>query len=136
MKHLKHPRGVKLPNILKAADLIETIPQDVFDMDSIRTGQKKTPKCDSVGCIIGCCTELTPNSLPRYNNGDIDFTQFVETFFGIYESENWTYLFSICWQYTDNTPTGSAARMRYYVANGLPENWEKQMRRKEPLSYK
>jgi hypothetical protein len=45
------------------------------------------------------------------------------------------YLFGSDWVHEDNTPTGAAKRIRYFVANGLPENWKDQMSGKAPLSY-
>jgi len=136
MEHFKHYEGANLENILKAAELIETIPQEEFDMRTCRAGQKYTDKCDSVGCIVGHCTVLAPELISRDIGGEIDFCNFTLAFFGFnWPSDDWLYLFAPSWIDTDNTPKGSAQRMRYYVANGLPINAIDQKNGKAPLSY-
>jgi len=136
MKHLPHPKGVNLPNIILAAELIEKIQQRRFSMICFREGQEKKPKCNSVGCIVGHSTVLAPELLQFEWNDDINFVAFSEDFFGLEVGSNdWMYLFAASWRHTDNTPKGSAKRLRYYAVNGLPKNWVDQMFRKSPLIY-
>lgn len=125
-------------NLLKMADYIETIPQEQFDMKEFRTldEDRVLPECNSVGCIIGHCTALDADNLPRYDGGKIDFNEWGQKFTEISRvSDDWYYLFSSWWKYTDNTPTGAAKRIRHYVENGLPEDWEEQIYGEAPLSY-
>ena len=136
INHLPHPEGCNIENILKAADLIEKIPQRKFNMRSFRKGQRSTAKCGSVGCIVGHSTLLASNLISRDLDREIDFISFSFAFFGIrWSSNDWSYLFSGDWVRTDNTPTGSASRMRYYAAHGLPENWRAQTTGDAPLIY-
>lgn len=124
-------------NLLRMADYIETIPQEQFDMEVFREGGRTSPKCNSVGCIIGHCTALDdPENLPRYFYGEIDFDLWSEKFTGIgLFSRDWRYLFGGGWAKNDNTPTGAVKRIRHYVEHGLPQDWEEQMRGEAPLSY-
>ena len=111
-------------NLLRMADYIETIPQEQFDMRFFRAE------------IIGYCTVLDPENLPRYGYGRIDFSTWSEKFTGLCVfSSDWSYLFASDWYITDDTPTGAAKRIRYYVEHGLPEDWEEQMYGVSPLSY-
>lgn len=45
------------------------------------------------------------------------------------------YMFNSLWEDVDNTPEGAAARIRYILEHGLPEDWEDQMYGNAPLSY-
>jgi hypothetical protein len=138
MKHLPHPKGINLENLIRMADFIETVPQDKFDMSEFRNDNIQDmvePKCNSVGCIVGHCTILDNEDLPRTYLGDIDFWEWSEKFIGTDNLMVWSYLFHQVWHKIDNTPTGAAKRIRYYVANGLPENWKDQMSGEAPLSY-
>lgn len=125
-------------NLLKMADYIETIPQESFDMSDYRTGQWETPECNSVGCIIGHCTVLDKVTAANVKMWDetIDFQLWSYSFTKInVESAEWDYLFHSMWKYADNTPTGAAKRIRYFVENGLPDTWEEEMYRECKLSY-
>lgn len=143
MKHYPHPEGVKLDNLLKMADYIENVPQDAFNMGFYRTGNEHKHNCDSIGCIIGHCVILDSfTNIPFYHDVFgiycIDFDLWSQQYTGIRSySMSWRYLFSPEWSYrpTDNTPKGAAKRIRYYVKNGLPENWYLQITGREPLSY-
>jgi hypothetical protein len=123
-------------NLLKMADHIETVPQELFDMELIRKGDTKTRKCNSVGCIIGHSTVLDKNPLPRLIYGSINFLAWSKKFTGIrFLSDEGRFLFASAWQSIDNTPVGAAKRIRYFVKNGLPENWLKIMYGENPLPY-
>jgi len=138
MKHYPHPAGINLENLLKMADYIETVPQDRFDMSRYRYGDTISHECNSVGCIIGHCIildNLDNEDLPRRESKNINFLKWSEKFIGTDEHSVWVYLFWANWRNTDNTPTGAAKRIRYYIVNGLPENWYDQMLGVAPLSY-
>lgn len=119
------------------ADHIETIPQEMFDMYcEFRRGNCFSNDCYSVGDIIGHCTALDNEPLPRLEDGNIDFFEWAERFTGIeFLSDEWLFLFSFIWSYVDNTPTGAAKRIRYFVENGLPNNWLYIMYGQDPLPY-
>ena len=116
-------------NLNRMADYIETIPQDRFDMDNFRTGEKVKHECDSVGCVIGHCTVLDKNPLPMNYIGDINFSEWSFEFTGLYpNSDEWDYLFASEWGAVDNTPKGATKRIRYFLLRGLPYNWYEQMK--------
>ena len=122
-------------NLKLMADYIETVPQDKFDVERFRTGQIKYHECDSVGCVIGHCTVLDKNPLPM-DCGRIIFYAWARDFAGLNpNSSEWKYLFSLHWTAVDNTPTGAAKRIRYFIKNGLPKDWYKQILGNAPLSY-
>jgi len=120
------------------ADYIETIPQEKFDMSAYRTGQRTAHECDSVGCVVGHCTVLDKNPLPMNGLYNIDFLAWSRKFTGLdsYSDNNKChYLFSFFWTAVDNTPVGTAKRIRYIIEHGLPEDWYEQMHGRAPLSY-
>lgn len=132
------PTKINERNLLRMADLIEKIPQSQFNMSYYRIkGDSDTVECGSVGCIIGHCTKLDSSSnISRFPSGTIDFTAWSAKFTNVkHGSMAWNYLFSSLWKDVDNTPIGSAKRIRHYVKNGLPKNWEKQMDGNADLSY-
>jgi len=103
-------------------------------MYSYRKGQDITPECNSVGCIIGHCTALDPNPLPRWGEGGIRFCDWAVKFTELVGDE-WKWCFSSKWLTTDNTPEGAALRIEWLLNNGLPENWVEQMNGTAPLCY-
>lgn len=123
-------------NLLRMADHIEKVPQEMFDMENFRIGQQVAPECDSVGCIIGHSVILAPELITRLYGGKIDFYAWCLSFTGLSLGvPRWKYLFGSAWKYSDDTPIGAAKRIRYFVENGLPKDWEKQMYGNAKLSY-
>jgi len=125
-------------NLKLMADYIETISQDRFDMGKFRTGELVKHECGSVGCVIGHCTILDKNPLRLDLDGHIDFDAWSFDFTGLdsfYDNDKWQYLFSCEWETVDNTPAGAAKRIRYFLENGLPKNWQEQILGFAPLSY-
>lgn len=111
-------------NLLRMADHIKTVPQDVFDMKHYRDGgnydtEDFTHKCESVGCVIGHCVILDNwENVPKTSIG-ILYMPWVETFTGLdSDSDEWEYAFSESWVKYDNTPKGAAERLRD-LANGF-----------------
>lgn len=133
--------NINKENLLRMADHIEKVPQEMFDMDIFRSGSLNPRECKSVGCVIGHCTILdTEKNIGkfRYSWGGINFFEWSKGFTGINDEADdiWQYLFGEIWVFSDNTPAGAAARIRYFVENGLPETWQEEMRGNAPLSYK
>jgi len=127
---------LNIKNLEEMADFIETVPSKIFNMLHIRMGGKVTPECDSVGCIIGHCTVLDKRPLPRLFNGEINFYSWAEEFTGLLLlPQAWCYLFSSNWAFTDDTPTGAAKRIRFFLKNGIPNDWLEQISGEAPLSY-
>lgn len=114
-------------NLLKMADFIEKVPQEMFDISKYRRSNKSSPICNSIGCVIGHCTELDPEGVEEFRDesGDIDFKEWSEHFTGLINLKEWRWCFSAYWEDLDNTPTGAAKRIRYLVKYGLPEGWKK-----------
>lgn len=119
------------------ADYIEKVPQEKFDMESYRTMPESSPSCKSIGCIIGHCTVLDDlKNIPRNYYGHIRFTEWSFDFTGIeIDSLKWKFLFSHEWRNSDNTPTGAAKRIRYFIEHGVPKNRYSVMHGREPLPY-
>jgi hypothetical protein len=122
-------------NLGRMAAHIRTIPKEMFDMYSFRRGQSETPECDSVGCVIGHCTVLDPEPLPRDVFGHIAFVTWSYGFTGLTDDE-WGWCFSGGWSGTDNTTEGAALRIEWLLKNGLPKDWREQMNGYSPLCYK
>ena len=124
-------------NLLRMADHIEKVPQERFNPEIYRgRSDDFTPECNSVGCTIGHCAILDKwENVPRNDFGNIQFFTWSRQFTGVMSLSEWKYLFDPNWHKTDNTPTGAAKRIRYFVENGLPEDWEEQINGTAPLSY-
>lgn len=122
-------------NLQRMADYIKTIPQEKFDMGLFRDGDRRTHECNSVGCIIGNCTILDNEPLPRYNDGSIDFQKWSINFTGITNTHHWNWLFGGSLRYIDNTTLGASKRIEHYIKNGLPDNWREIMYGSDPLPY-
>jgi hypothetical protein len=129
---------MNIPNLLKMAEYIATVPQEMFDMEQYRDEfDERYPKCNTVGCVIGHCTVLDRlENIPTFNN-KICFVQWSQEFTGInVSSEEWDWCFSWKWAQSDNTPTGASKRIKYLIEHGLPENWKEQMNGEAELIYK
>lgn len=124
------------------ADYIEKVPQEMFDMADFRQDGRddiNPPDCNSVGCVIGHCARLDAARVSEeyadWQIGGINFTPWSYAFTGLEWDSEWQYLFGSPWKYGDNTSTGAAKRIRYFVENGLPEDWREQMYGHSKLSY-
>ena len=112
-------------NLLRMADHIETVPQDVFSMRYYRGGgndstEDLTHECKSVGCVIGHCVILDNwENVPKDDLFGIYYMEWSEKFTGLRGlSYKWIYAFSGDWKQHDNTPKGAAERLRK-LANGF-----------------
>jgi len=111
-------------NLLRMADHIENIPQKDFDMFEYRGGDYDEIECDTVGCAVGHCAILDTENIRNnfvYSDGDIDFEAWSNEFTDVYDEYQWDYLFSAAWASVDNTPKGTANRIRGVVEHGFPE---------------
>ena len=122
-------------NLQRMADYIRTIPQAMFSMRSYRFADETTKECGSIGCVIGHCTILDTNPLPRCLDGTIDFCEWADSFTCVTNDE-WLWCFAGFWAGIDNTPTGAADRIEWLLKNGLPDDLEEQSMGKVPLCYK
>lgn len=124
-------------NLLKMAIHIENIPQKDFDMYSFRKdGSSLEMECNSVGCAVGHCSILDIDNIQKnfINLGGIQFSEWSVEFTGI-DDEEWNYLFGDRWKYTDNTPKGTAKRIRYVVEYGFPKDMKQEIYGLKKLSY-
>ncbi len=117
-------------NLQRMADYIRTIPAENFDMYVYREGdhsiQYLSPECKTVGCVIGHCTILDVENLPRNGDGSgsILFATWSETFTGLEVcSKEWDWCFSYSWSTVDNSPEGAARRIEYLLEKGVPSGF-------------
>jgi hypothetical protein len=138
VKYIQPTKNNKMnrDNLQRMADFIRTIPQEAFDMGAFRKGQKITPECDSVGCVIGHCTVLDPNpdEIPRWHDGGmIEYDEWSLNFTGL--DVEWDWCFNSDWTLADNSPKGAALRIEWLLNHGLPEDWREQMIGEAPPCY-
>ena len=121
-------------NLIKMADHLETIPDNLFDMRSYRVKilQKidELHICNSVACVVGHCTVLdTEENLSKHIMSTFDmfdtyfsFYSWGKTFTGLEDDIDYGWLFSGEWNNIDNTRKGAIKRIRNFVANdGMTE---------------
>lgn len=134
-------KGINHRNLLRMAEYIEKTPQERFDMRNYRNNGNPTFDCGAVGCIIGHCVVLSDHKdVPKDSSSNINFAGWLKQFTSI-DPDNpdhyphYCYLFADLWFYIDNTPQGASDRIIQYIQDGLPNNWENQMKGIESLSY-
>lgn len=144
----------KRANLLKLADALDNMPPpDVrFDMSDYAELGLRAATCGAVGCAIGVAsiviaprelvlTRYFVASLPESENNPRSYFESWEAYarrvlgHDTYNSYAGTWMFDAAWARRDNTPKGAAARIRWYVFNGLPEDWRGQMYGAIPLCY-
>lgn len=108
-------------NLQRMVDHLCTISDNQFDMRGYRlNGDKASPECNSVGCVIGHCTVLdSENVKQNYLNSDtgiIKFTDWSYDFTGLH-GYLWDFCFGGAWVDTDNTIEGAIKRIES-VING------------------
>lgn len=136
---------MKKDNLERMAAHIETVPPEMFNIIDWRLNRTNEVmsfiECNSVGCVIGHCVQLDsyPELIPRIGGEDgdwIDFPRWSFQFTGLLTTnKEWRWMFAPEWVEVDNTPTGAARRIRHFLTNGLPSNWEEQMNGEEPITY-
>ena len=122
-------------NFEQAIKILEATPQEEFDMAFFRQKAQNMNRhtdfisqdnCGTVGCALGTIAaagkgDLVPiQYVDSHRCGDLNWDHYSSRVFsiGTWDKEGcWDFLFSSHWQYYDNTPSGAAARMRYYLDN-------------------
>lgn len=146
MNFIPHTPETNLVNLQRMVEHLKTIPQSAFDIENYRTPNiwedlEFTHKCNTIGCIVGHCTELdTPENIKKFaNTYDSEagkFLKWSKHFTGFGLETGWEYCFSGHWESIDNTVLGAIARLQHFIDNGLPENWKDQIEGNAPLSYR
>lgn len=125
-------------NLEKLATYLESgILQGKFDMEVFADGEcypayRPEANCGSVGCAVGHGPYA---GIPIFL--DEDWFDYAQRVFGVSLSDqaDWEWLFDPQWNTLDNTPQGAAARIRWFLKNGLPSNWYEQLRGRDSLCY-
>lgn len=131
-------------NLAKLADYLAALPADYehFDMSSFYADEKgygysllsqraKTPACGTVACAAG--HGIAAGVPARDEDHDMWYLYSTRAFCP--EGGAWDWCFEGDWEVTDNTPAGAAARIRYLLSKGLPDNYLDQIMGYAPLSY-
>lgn len=100
-------------------------------------------ECGTAGCAFGVAAQLWPNAPgvePLLAGNGYEVTSpndFMHDRFGVSAmDEHWMWLFSGGWTNRDNTPEGAAARIRWFLKHGIPEDFDEQLFNLEPLCYR
>lgn len=128
-------------NLKKLADFIRTVPQEKFSMFAYRGDEDEfTHECNTIGCALGYAPQVLYDNLqdvPKYPDSRIRFEKISDEKLGIISfSYAFAWMFSLRWTGVDNTPTGAADRIEWFLNHGLPGNWHEQMMGDAPLCYK
>lgn len=138
--------NINYENLETIAAYTENRPQEGFDMSQFCAddhGDDTKPSCGSHMCIIGDLPviggefRVRPDEFECYTPYKVVYwNEYSERVTGLdHCSDEWNYLFGGEWVYVDNTPKGAAARIRYFIKNGLPEDPYGEQEGSEPLSY-
>ena len=107
-----------------AADWAEkNIPPEMFDIEFTRKGDKESPVCNTIGCMVGHLTAIDADNVSEnytVKKLSINFMDWSQDYFDIDDIE-WYYLFSAKWAKQDGTLNGAIERMRS-LANGMTDD--------------
>lgn len=125
-------------NLRKLAVYLSTLetqfPSRRFDMmDYSEDDELSTDwnNCGSIGCALGHASYAVE---PKYQGET--WTGFSRRLFGIENfTLEWSWIFASNWYKTDNTPTGAAKRIFWFLENGAPGNIWAQIDGDDPLCY-
>ena len=122
-----------------------------FDMRRLGNGnyysQDPHAICGTCACSLGYAVLWADKSIIKrcYGGNCFEFLLLCSYLFGIpnplgsettyFEKSLWGWLFSSSWSDVDNTALGAAKRIRYFLDNGLPNDWYDQMTGAEPIIY-
>ena len=113
----------------KFSEFLEIPPKVLVGMSREFTGA-----CGTVVCAMGEASLIFPEAAIATRYGWLSLG---EDLFGLKDnSSEWKWIFSASWFSVDNSRIGAAKRIRWFLKNGLPENWLQQMSGKLPLCYK
>jgi len=121
-------------NLLKLAKFLDGLPEDYkrFDMEDWVASENGTlcpdeiedvdiKACGYAACAIGHAPQALGLSIEETNMIPM-WDIFIENYFGIdYRSQEW--MFGYEWKDVDNTPKGAAKRIRYFLENGVPDEY-------------
>lgn len=89
--------------------------------------------CGTAGCAIGHGPAAgILFTKEQFHWGRPSWGDYVENFVDCEFDEEYNWLFHPSWSYEDNTPHGAAARIRYFLANGIPEGFDEDLLCLEP----
>ena len=120
-------------NLVKLADYLASLPPQYpnFDMstyaedahDVYETPRSIKHNCGTVGCALGHGVDagIVPEHKTTWRRYTLDY-------FGIpAASREWYFLFGPLWSTINNTPKGTADRIREFLDNGVPEDFFHQL---------
>ena len=132
-------------NLERLADYLSALPDTCgkFDMatycegavnayDAVEAAEALAASCDTVACAAG----HGPSAGVAAEDGEA-WDTYVGRAFGADDREDKLYIwiFAPEWEVIDNTANGAAARIRYFLEHGLPENYHQQWQGEAPLCY-
>lgn len=104
-----------------------------FDMEEFTLGEiTEEYPCGTAACALGSLPVMIPR---EEGEGWCDYGNRVLGIHSFEHEYEWDWLFSCKWSSVDNTQAGAAARVRYLLDYGLPEDGEEQMLGKAELCY-
>lgn len=127
--------GIDRDNLEKLANYLLARPANYGKFNVIMYSEVRYPDeacCGTAGCAIGhgAAAGITPlrEKMTWWHYSD----QFIHR-----ESQNsvWCWCFSPEWYGVDNTASGTALRIKWFLDHGLPGNWKDQMYGIAPLCY-
>ena len=123
-------------NLRKHAKYLYALPDNSkFDMKQIALdghGFYINYACDVHECgAVMCSIGYAALCFPRIAKKHTDWVNFCYDVFGMeHFSEGWDFLFSAKWSRIDNTITGAADRITYFLKYGVPsDNWNPEVYR-------
>lgn len=110
-------------NLARLADHLASLPRDYhhFGMRNYRDRQP----CGVVACAIGHGPAAgigvsSPVAIGTKDYEPSSWEQYSAEHLVSWDTIDWVFLFSSAWASVDNTPQGAAARIRHWLAEGLP----------------
>lgn len=122
-------------NMARLADYLEALPDDYvdFDMSNYREGEGRGAIARVVCGTAGCAVGHGPNAGIKPLRGETWYEYSQRAFTG--DDYAWQWCFSGAWSYRDNTPKGAAARIRWFLKNGVPDDSYEQRTGEASLCY-
>lgn len=127
-------------NLEKLASYLEALPTDYgqFEMTTYAVGDLPSARAHALSCgTAGCAVGHGPlaSIAPM---GDEDWFEYSTRAFVSHDEEGcaWDWCFGYEWAAVDNTPHGAAARIRWFLERGVPDDFDEQLSGDEPLCYR
>lgn len=103
---------------------------DIFEMPELEQYLRQNggpPGCGTVACAVGhgpaAHIFMTEKEITGGFAGAPDWDAYVERVFGT-EDDTFEWMFGGDWHRCDNTPLGAAKRIDYFLAYGVPEDFD------------